>query len=123
MLPSDKFDVEAVAQIEHMRIDVIEPYLPELLTWVQDGNWPVAEPLATALAKLGAPVVPSVLAVLSGTDAIWKYWCIELLVKRLSRDARVQMQDQLLSLAQSPSLEEKQEGVHIAAREALQKTR
>ena len=119
MLPSNKFDVAAIAQIERMHADLIEPHLTELLTWLQDGNWPVAKPLSTVLAKLGEQVAPSVLEILQGTDSTWKYWCIELLVKQMPSSVIIGMQPQLLALSQSPSVEDEQEGVHVVAREVL----
>jgi hypothetical protein len=40
------------------------PILDQLLGWVADGNWPVAEPMADFLATVGEPIVPALKKVL-----------------------------------------------------------
>ena len=120
MLPIDKFDLASIGLLERMPEELVEPYLPQLLSWLQDGNWPIAKPLGAVLGKMGSKVVPSLLDVLHGTDSAWKYWCIELLVKQMPHEARKEIQSQLIALASSPSADDEQEEVHLVAQEALQ---
>lgn len=40
---SDKCDVAAAAKLVGLGYPAVGDILPELFTWIQDGNWPVAQ--------------------------------------------------------------------------------
>ena len=118
-LPRDKHDTLAVDQLVELGYPIIAPALPELLKWLQDANWPVARPISDLLVKIGKPVVPLILEVLKGDDAIWKYWCLECVVRRLPSDAVADLRPELERLAQYPSDSDRQEEVNVSARSLL----
>jgi len=97
----------------------VAPVLPELLVWLQDGNWPISRPIGRFLASVGEPIVPLVREVFDGTDGIWKYWCIELFVRELPRSVAEQLCPELQRLAYHPMADDRSEEVDERAREAL----
>jgi hypothetical protein len=119
ILPRDKHDTLAVRQLAELGYPIISPVLPELMKWLQDANWPVARHISDLLVKIEKPVVPLLLDVLKGDDAIWKYWCLELVVRRLPPDVVAVLRPELERLAQYPSDSDRQEEVDILAKSLL----
>jgi len=121
MLPADKYDIASVEGISKLSSAEIAFLASALLTWLQDGNWPVAEPLASVLARWPQEVLPAVSSILRGDDPIWKYWCIRLLVNALQPQFIQLLKPELETLLLNPSPPEELEGVNLAAQEALAK--
>lgn len=120
-LPHSKHDLEAIEALYNTDIASVDEQLPELLTWLQDINWPVAAPLVEYL-RINFAALPSMevtlLEILKGDDGIWKYWLIVSLGDLFQTPALLQM---LSDLAYHPSADDKYEEVNIAALEALEK--
>jgi hypothetical protein len=114
-IPRDKHDTLAVDRLVELGYPIIAPVLPELLKWLQDANWPVARPVSDLLVNVGKPVVPLLLEVLKGDDAIWKYWCLECVVRRLPPDVIADLRPELERLAWYPRDSDRQEGVNVSA--------
>ncbi|WP_424511158.1 DUF5071 domain-containing protein [Roseateles saccharophilus] len=55
----------------------VEPVLPQILEWTQDGNWPVALVFAPFLATIGAGLAPHARRILHGDDDVWKYFLLQ----------------------------------------------
>ena len=110
LVPRDKFDVEAVGRARTAGFPAVEPLLDELLEWTQDGNWPVAAPVISLLASISTPLVPRIRVVLNGSDDIWKYWCLAV-VMDFPKDAKQMLSAELRRLVKSPTQSEREEGV------------
>ncbi len=55
-LPQDKYDTEAATALVGAGWESIAPVMPQILTWMQDLNWPVAHILQPFLVSVrGAP--------------------------------------------------------------------
>ena len=80
MIPQHKHDFEAIKQLQAATSQQIVPLLPELLKWIQDMNWPVAEPVLEILMQYPTEITPLVEEVLLGNDEMWIYWCLERIV-------------------------------------------
>ncbi|NKQ73418.1 hypothetical protein C3Y89_24255 [Rhizobium sp. UPM1132] len=52
-LPANKFDLDAVYELEAAGYPAIAPLLDDLVAWTADGNWPVARPIADLLVSTG----------------------------------------------------------------------
>lgn len=117
-LPQSKTDCQAVDRIAQLGYPAIAPILPQLLEWLQDGNWPIAKRLAPWLANLGLNLVPALDQALASEDQSWNYWLIALVI---SRDDSLyhHYRPMLLRFASSPSLLERQYEIDEVAREAL----
>jgi hypothetical protein len=119
LLPRHKSDFERVQAVIALGYPAVAPILPDLLVWLQDGNWPISRPVAQFLTSIGEPVFPLVREVLAGTDGSWKYWCIELLVRALTRARAESFRSDLQGLAYHPTADDRSEEVDERAREAL----
>ena len=89
-LPKTKSDIDAVKALSILSFSELEAYLPELLEWIQDVNWPLSSFVTELIRSHGGPVVPSVKIALSkakmSEDAIWAQNIIELIIKPLGRE-------------------------------------
>jgi hypothetical protein len=71
------------------------------------------------LVQIGKPVVPLLIEVLKGDDGIWKYWCLELVARRLSSDLFAELRPELERLAQLPSDSDRYDEVDLSAKSLL----
>jgi hypothetical protein len=115
----NKSDIEHAEALVNLGYPVVEPVLPHLLEWVQDGNWPVAHVVAPFLAKIGLPVVPAVREVLGSGDEVWKYFCIMLVVGHMTPEVSATLRPELERIALSPTSSEQHEEVQLVAQDVL----
>ena len=118
LLPLDKYDTAKLEQLVEVGYPDIEPLLPALLQWLQDGNWPIARRLSPILASVGLPLAPHVRTVLSSSDGAWKYWVLRTVVAA-SADLRGALRPEIERIAHTPSKDEFAEEVDLYARELL----
>lgn len=118
-VPRDKHDnVRAQAAIA-AGYPAVEPVLPELLEWLQDTNWPVAQTLAPFLASIGPPLIPHIKKIFETDDEMWKYRIIQeiLTESRVNTEA---LKPQLERIVNSPTKSELDEGLDVEAKEILE---
>lgn len=122
-LPKDKHDLAAVATLINMGFERIEPIIPDLLTWVQDMNWPIATPLADFFISVGRPLEPYLLPILnSSKDDIWRYWVICSILNHSRELTEIEaIKTVLHRLASSPTAAEKLEELNLEAQNLIQK--
>lgn len=98
-LPKNKFDMEAIRTLNTLNFSDAEPYLPKILTWVQDLNWPIAQPVISFVQKFDAQAVPALKETLlrakETEDPIWAHNLIEAFVKRLKKEQVTLFHDEL----------------------------
>ncbi len=121
-LPSikDKHDLATAEYLVELGYPAVAEALPDMLSWIQDANWPVAGVVAPFLASIGEPLSDELWKVLRSDDLLWKYWCIQLVIGRMPRDAARAFVPELQRLANSPLPEEKREELHEVAADALE---
>lgn len=93
--PRDKSDFLRLNELIQAGPEAAEPILAELLEWLQDMNWPIAEPLANFLVTIGAPLVPHLQKVLRSKDDMWIYWVLQGVVSKLSSELVQQLEREL----------------------------
>ncbi|TON15846.1 DUF5071 domain-containing protein, partial [Vibrio parahaemolyticus] len=76
IVPNHKSDLETCEQLHFLSNEEITPYVYELLEWLQDLNWPVADPVSKRLLQLNLELVEPLLLILSSDDDVWKYWIV-----------------------------------------------
>lgn len=118
-IPQDKFDHAAVANAAAVGYPAINKILPELLEWLQDLNWPVAQEVAELLADAGPEISPHLCDVLRHDDNCWKHSIMQTLAKDINLDAWHIIESDVLRIANDPSNGEKLEEVDLVAREVL----
>ena len=120
LIPQNKFDTDRAEQAVAAGYPAVAPILPELLEWIQDSNWPVARVLAPFLGSIGTPLIPHIKKILATEDNLWKYWTLTYLVQD-SPDVAAALQEDLQRYVDSPTTDERAEGLDELARTILQR--
>ena len=60
LLPHGKSDIARAQTIVAQGDPAVAPVLPELIEWLQDGNWPVSIVIGRFLASLGTVILNDV---------------------------------------------------------------
>lgn len=120
LVPSHKDDQRAIRRLQIASPEQVLALAPELLEWVQDGNWPVAHPIIQVLRPLVNQLQDALLPILQGNDAIWKMWCICAIIAQapVSHLAPAYL-GELARIVEHPTFDEEEEGAHEAAQDAL----
>ncbi len=119
LLPKDKGDVESVERLKKFTFSELEPSIPELLTWLQDYNWPVAKPMAELLEPHTENLSPHLLKILRGTDGIWKYWILSIFFEDTNRPIEQELFAEITRIADSPTKMEIDDEVDLIAKEII----
>ncbi|MFS0865670.1 DUF5071 domain-containing protein [Fredinandcohnia sp. 179-A 10B2 NHS] len=119
LLPKDKFDFDKVEKLNELNRGELISLLPELLKWIQDMNWPIAPKIAELLLHFPNEIIPHIRNVFETQDNVWKFWCLEVLVKPLPVDKRKVLKNDLIRLAERPTEGEILEEVDVRAKEIL----
>lgn len=122
-MPRNKHDFDRVKKIKRLARNEQLLMLPALLEWIQDMNWPIAMEVAELLLLFPDEIVPLIKGVLETNDNVWKYWCLEILVKRLPDKLKMQFKADLIRLVKRPTAAEKLELLDEIANEILQMNR
>lgn len=110
--------VQRAEALVRLGYPAVASVLPDILGWMKDLNWPVAQVFQPFLAGVGEPLAPFIRDVLSGTDDIWKFWIVTSIVRE-SPSLAAALLPELQRIADSPSIGEQSEGVSQVARELL----
>ncbi|MGH1470272.1 MAG: DUF5071 domain-containing protein [Cellvibrionaceae bacterium] len=113
ILPVDKGDLEACDNLALASDELVLPHLKELLAWLQDMNWPVADKVSSRLSILGAELVPELRAILKSEDEVWKFWIVSRFLYQVSDDVFEALFFNLKKIQNKPTLAEKKEQVDI----------
>ncbi len=119
-IPTHKMDDEAVVRAAKLGFPGLNPILPDLLEWLQDINWPVAQGLVPVLARAGSEIVPHLKAIFDGDDDSWKWYVIGWLVRELDEDVKAQVRSDIVRIATNPTPGEKHEEVDEQASDLLE---
>lgn len=113
-VPKDKHDTATVQAAIQAGYPAVAPVLPELVAWLQDYNWPVAQVLAPFLATIGIALLPHVQTVLVSDDLVWKRWVLSCVVSK-SKELAQAVSAELLRLAHEATPSEREEDLEEIA--------
>ncbi|WP_433745330.1 DUF5071 domain-containing protein [Paenibacillus amylolyticus] len=102
-LPRDKFDYEAVRKLSEFSDVELKVIIPELMEWLQDGNWPISKPVEDLLLRLGEDLIPHIKDVLRTQDPQWEYFILVGLIDRLPISHLSMLQTDLVRILESPT--------------------
>lgn len=114
-IPKDKMDLEACGLLESANDQDIQPYLPELIEWLADSNWPVAKPIIERLNTVGEELALPLIDVLNGDDAGWKYFILSGVMLTCRPEVRNLCMSEVIKLINAPSPYDLQEEVNLVA--------
>lgn len=98
-IPKNKFDDKSLYGIDELTDEEIQPIIYELLEWLQDYNWPVADKVLKVLLKRENLVFPYISDILEGNDIIWKIWIIDLLIPTFTAEHKELLRENILDLS------------------------
>ncbi|WP_340013757.1 DUF5071 domain-containing protein [Paenibacillus sp. FSL K6-1318] len=120
-LPRDKSDFEAVRKLSEFSNVELKVIIPELMEWLQDGNWPISKPVEDLLLRLGEDLVPHIKDVLQTQDPQWEYFILVGLIDRLPISHLSLLQTDLVRILESPTPSEVLEELDEVIVELLEK--
>jgi len=71
-IPQNRCDVIAVQRLKDLPFESVKKNVPELLEWLQDTHWEVAEGIANYLLPHVNEITQELLFVLNTDDGMWK---------------------------------------------------
>ena len=113
-VPKDKHDTATAEVAIQAGYPAVASVLPELVEWLQDYNWPVAQVLAPFLATIGITLLPHVQTVLVSDDLVWKRWVLSCVVSK-SKELAQGVSAELLRLAYEATPSEREEDLEEIA--------
>ena len=112
LIPKDKFDIETAEMLRNYSFKNIHPIVPDLLEWLQDGNWPVSKTVADFLIPFTDDISQEILYILKGTDEVWKYWILLIFGKTIKNEIVI---NEIKTIAINPTDDEINDGVNDIA--------
>lgn len=94
--PCDKHDFASLESIKASEPSTWAHLVPELLTWLQDPNWPISGRVKEILLLNPAASLEPICLVLRGDDEAWQYNCLNL-VLHLPRDTQSMLRADLVA--------------------------
>ncbi len=119
-VPKHKGDLAAVDLAVRAGYPALGDIFAELLEWVKDPTWPVAEKLVPLLAQAGPDIAPHLMVVFASTDEEWKVAILVTLAPYLRPEVRRLLRPAVERMATHPTDAERAATVDEAARILLQ---
>ena len=123
IVPKDKFDLTACAQLAKVSDDMVALHIDALLECLQDLNWPIAGPVAERIQLLDERLVLPIRKILLGTDEFWKYWIVTYFLHHVRREVYEGLRFTLNRMLKHPTAEEILEEVHSVVEELIAQRR
>ncbi|WP_315793237.1 DUF5071 domain-containing protein [Paenibacillus sp. BIC5C1] len=105
-LPREKHDFEAVRKLSELGNEELRDIIPELMEWLQDGNWPIAKSVEDLLLRFGEELIPHIQNVFKTKDPQWEYFMISGLISRLPSRYLIVLKDDLERILNNPTKSE-----------------
>jgi hypothetical protein len=105
-LPRDKHDFEAVRKLSKCSDAELKKIIPELMEWLQDGNWPISKSVEDLLLRFGEELIPHIKNVFKTRDSTWEYFMLTGLISRLPSKYLVLLKEDLERLLKNPTEDE-----------------
>ena len=100
LLPADKNDLVAVDALIARGYPTVDPILLDILKWIRQPQWPVADPLAKFLLSLGPALLPHIHRIFSSSrDEQWKAEILRTIVQYWPADQVAELTSYLTVLA------------------------
>lgn len=121
LIPKDKFDIETANKLPTYSYEELKPIIPDLLTWIQDMNWPVSRPVADYLISISEHLTEEIIKILKGDDPQWQYWTLSVFGLWNPQPIEQSILDEVKRIATAPTDIELQEEVFEIANDVLAK--
>ncbi|MFB8375360.1 DUF5071 domain-containing protein [Paenibacillus taichungensis] len=105
-LPRDKHDFEAVRKLSELSNEELRDIIPELMEWLQDGNWPIFRSVEDLLLRFEEELIPYIQNVFNTKDPQWEYFMLTGLISRLPSRYLIVLKDDLERILKNPTEDE-----------------
>ncbi len=112
LIPKNKGDIETAERLKNYSYEEIKTIVPELLTWIQDMNWPVAGPVSNYLESISEYLTDDIIKILNGNDDVWKYWCVSVFGLNAIKPIDPKLMTEFKRIATNPTQKEVYEEIH-----------
>ncbi|RYY41211.1 MAG: DUF5071 domain-containing protein [Chitinophagaceae bacterium] len=119
LIPKDKGDEETAGRLVGCSYEEVKPIVGELLTWIQDGNWPIAHLVGRFLSTIAGNLTSEIVTILQSNDGAWKYQTLRWLVE--DHPLVPEVRSELLRLINTPSRDDIEEDIPELAQELLRR--
>ncbi|WP_054025013.1 DUF5071 domain-containing protein [Bacillus sp. FJAT-28004] len=106
LIPKEKSDYECVERLKVAGKEKIIPILPQLLEWLQDMNWPIAQDIEVIISDYEEHLIPHIRVVLESNDGVWKSCLLHGLINGLSNEKLLELKPDLIRMKLSPTRDE-----------------
>jgi len=120
LVPKDKHDISGIETLKTIDIDEVTLILPQLLEWMQDGNWPCAVELLDVMPRFHEALVPHIKDIFATNDGEWK-WFIFPLIERFPIEITQLLEIDIKRIATQPTMDEIHSEVDEIAQQFLEK--
>jgi hypothetical protein len=121
LIPRTKSDYERLNKLKMVEQEHLLTILPQLLEWLQDMNWPIAQDIENILVDFGDQLIPHIQAVLNSVDGGWKHSLLYGLINRLSVQQLLGLKSDLERMKYQPTRDEEDEDFAEMIDELLKK--
>jgi len=108
LIPEHKNDFERVEMLKNYKVEELKPIIYDLLTWLQDMNWPIALEIQNILLNFKEDLIPHIRTILLTDDDEWKYWILTSLMRKLPNHIIVLLKPELERIRDHPTSDELQ---------------
>ncbi|MGC5773673.1 DUF5071 domain-containing protein [Paenibacillus pabuli] len=105
-LPRDKYDFEAVRKLSELGNEELKDIIPELMEWLQDGNWPISKSVEDLLLRFGEEFIPHIQNGFQTKDPQWEYFMLTGLIRRLPSQYLIMLKGDLERILENPTEDE-----------------
>ncbi|MDQ0060015.1 hypothetical protein J2T14_002187 [Paenibacillus harenae] len=119
LIPQHKNDHERVNILKTLELIEIKPILPDLLVWLQDANWPIAQGVEDIVINFQDELIPYVRDIFQTNDGTWKYFLLHGLIKRLPDSVLILLKSDLERMKNTPTPDEEYEELEDILTELL----
>ena len=118
LIPQNKFDTSTIKQLDRIKTEQISTISMQLLEWIADMNWPVAQELIKVLPRFHKELMIDIKYILSDKvdDSIWKYWIINSLLPLFPPDGQTVFLPDIQRLAAMAASNEDEKNLIDAAK-------
>lgn len=120
-LPKDKSDFTSVRLLKKLPEEELETISFELLAWLQDINWPIANEIIEVLIPLDNQLVPHLKRIFETNDYEWIDNCLRYLVRKMSKTAIDGLREDLSQLIVIENSQFLEYEIPLVAKEILEK--
>ena len=120
MVPKDKFDDRNVELLKLATNELVAPILGDLVQWLQDLNWPVAQKLINVLPRFQFDLIPYIIEVLHSNDDMWKNGVLQF-VEKFEKESAFLLYSEIRRISNEPTMSEIMEDTPYYANRVIKK--